>query len=92
MVEDEGTYVCVVENMVGRTQNEIKLRVHSKCGDGVGSRRGGDFGSDEKSADGDCCCCNSAQTSKDFSDTPWNEYRKKLVASSCLCLLVSSEK
>ena len=32
-VEDEGTYVCVVENSVGRAEKEIKLRVHGKCED-----------------------------------------------------------
>ena len=32
---------------------------------------------------GSCCCC-LAPISKDFSDTPWSKYRKKLEASSCL--------
>lgn len=29
-VEDEGTYVCVVENTVGRAEREIILRVYGR--------------------------------------------------------------
>ena len=56
---------------------------------------GGDDGGDDDDGGGDdnddggCCW---APTSKNSFNTSWSEHRKKLVASSCLWLLVSSEK